>query len=287
MDMKVAFVLALLAGASLQAQVQSPQNPAQTKPPAATAAPAPKQAPGAGTTQAARPAPRMLKPHAYVRRISFGATLTVQGLSTIKPGSVNHVTTTPPVDALYTSTNNSRRVGYGVTAQLALSERFALASGLYIRQIGYKLNTDTYLGVDDPSTPLIDERTYIVHNEDTRARVFDVPVLLRYYSKDRHEPGPRVFIELGGALRRTTNVSTWIDSSINSAPTTCCDFTPASVHKRTTPGAVAGFGVQILDPIGIRVVPEVRYTRWFNEPFHAFSNTTRRNQIEAIISLTF
>jgi len=289
MDKKVVLVLALLAGAVLQAQVESPKNPAQTQPQvqAPTPAPAPKQTPGAKPAQTARPAPRILKPHAYVRRFSLGATLTVQGLSTIKAGSYNLVTKTPPVDALYTTSNNSRRVGYGVTAQLALTERFALASGLYIRQIGYKMNTDAYFGVDDPTTVLVDERTYVVHNEDTRARVFDMPVLLRYYFKDRHEPGPRAFLELGGALRRTTDVSTWIDTSINSAAPTCCDFTPASVHKRTTPGVVAGFGVQVTDPIGIRIVPEVRYTRWFNEPFHAFSTTTRRDQIEAIISLTF
>jgi hypothetical protein len=50
---------------------------------------------------------------------------------------------------------------------------------------------------------------------------------------------------------------------------------------------VAGFGVQANDDIGIRVVPQVRYTRWLAEPFNRFSTSTGRDQIEAMFSLTF
>jgi hypothetical protein len=60
--------------------------------------------------------------------------------------------------------------------------------------------------------------------------------------------------------------------------------TPANSQVR---GAVAGFGAQFIDPLGIRVVPEVRYTRWFAEPFNQFTTRTKRHQIEIIFSLTF
>jgi hypothetical protein len=35
------------------------------------------------------------------------------------------------------------------------------------------------------------------------------------------------------------------------------------------------------------VIPGVRYTRWMGETFNAFSTSTRRNQVEAMISLSF
>jgi hypothetical protein len=34
-------------------------------------------------------------------------------------------------------------------------------------------------------------------------------------------------------------------------------------------------------------VPQVRFTRWSADTFDVFSTTTQRNQIEAMISLTF
>ena len=48
-----------------------------------------------------------------------------------------------------------------------------------------------------------------------------------------------------------------------------------------------GIGGQFIDPIGIRLVPEVRYTRWFAEPFNKFTTATKRYQIEIGLSLTF
>jgi hypothetical protein len=46
-------------------------------------------------------------------------------------------------------------------------------------------------------------------------------------------------------------------------------------------------GVHAVDPFGIRVVPEVRYTRWMGETWNMLSTKTSRNQIEAIISIGF
>jgi hypothetical protein len=46
-------------------------------------------------------------------------------------------------------------------------------------------------------------------------------------------------------------------------------------------------GLQLIDPFGIRVVPEVRYTRWLDDMFYYQSTITQRNQIEAVISLSF
>jgi len=52
-------------------------------------------------------------------------------------------------------------------------------------------------------------------------------------------------------------------------------------------GLVAGAGLQLLDGIGTRVVPEVRYTRWGGDTFKSPAVLHQRNQIEGMISLTF
>ena len=52
-------------------------------------------------------------------------------------------------------------------------------------------------------------------------------------------------------------------------------------------GATAGVGLQLVDPIGVRVVPEVRYTRWFGSVFDNRATRSRPDQVEFVLSLTF
>lgn len=226
------------------------------------------------------------RPRAYVRRISIGATLSVMGLNVVPGRNLSNVTTSPAVDAVYTTTAASQRIGYGAVVQVALTERFALNISLLTRRIGYQMNSDIYTGIDNPTTTA-DERKHTVRNEDTRARVYDLPVMIQYYGRDRHAPKLRWFVEGGGSARRVSNIKTSIDTTINDGATSCCDVIPTTPAKRTARGLVAGAGVYFKDDFGIHIVPEVRYTRWMGQTFQSFSTGTQRNQIEAMVSLTF
>jgi hypothetical protein len=237
-------------------------------------------------TQSPAPAPQVLKSRSYVRRFSAGATLSVLGLRPVPKGSSNIVTSSPPVDSLYSSQDASQRIGYGATVQVAIWRRFTLNSGVFMRRLGYLRDSDIYEGVDNPATTK-DDRTHTVRHEDTRTRLFDVPLLVRYYGRDRDEKGPHWFVEGGGVRRQVSHIRTAISSSVNSGDSVCCDVTPAKPAQRSITGLVAGFGVQVIDPVGIRVVPEVRYTRWRGQIFNAFSVSTRADQVEIMLSLTF
>lgn len=250
---------ALLCGASVYAQTQTQPTPA---------------------------APQEVRRKAYVRRISAGATLSVLGLRMVRDGSTSVVTSSPAFDGIYTTTGQTRRIGYGLNVQAAITDRFAVNAGLFLRKGVYQMNSDIIEGVDNPNTS-VDERTLTLKNEDTRFKLYDLPVLVRYYGKDRHQRGPRWFIEGGAAVRRVSNIRTSIDTTINSGDKQCCDTTPAAPARRTLRGIVAGAGFQLIDPIGIRVVPGVRYTRWSGHTFDSLSTRTERNQIEGMISLTF
>jgi hypothetical protein len=231
-------------------------------------------------------APQVLKPQVYIRRFSVGATLSVLGLSLVPNRGLSSVTTSPAVDALYTTEALTRRVGFGLTIQGAVTQHFAVNASLLRRRVGYKMNSDIYTGTDNPITSA-DERTNTVRNEDTRAKLSDVPVVVRYYHPGRFQRGPHWFVEGGGVLRRVFGIKTSIDTTVGSKATDCCDVTPATPAQRTVRGFVAGAGVQLIDPVGIRVVPEVRYTRWLSATFSSFSTFTRRDQVEGMISLTF
>jgi hypothetical protein len=148
------------------------------------------------------------------------------------------------------------------------------------------MTTDTLEGIDNPNTPE-DDRIHTITNEDTRAKFFDFPVVVRYYDINRHAAGSRWFVEGGAALRHVSKVRTSIDTTVGAGATVCCDNTPTQPARRTIRGFVGGFGLQFIDPVGVRVVPEVRYTRWSGHSFDNFSTHTELNQVEAMISLTF
>ncbi len=203
-------------------------------------------------------------------------------------GSAGITTATPPVDATYATTpaaGASQRIGYGATVQIAITEHFAVNASLLARRAGYLRDSDVFTGTDNPNTPQ-DDRVHTTAHEDTRWRMYDVPVVLRLYGKGRHDPGPRWFVEAGGGVRRLSNIRTSFATTVGTSGPTY-DFTTAAPGRKTLRGAVAGFGVQLIDPVGVRVVPEVRYTRWMGTFFEAPSTVTRRNQVEAMISLTF
>jgi hypothetical protein len=222
----------------------------------------------------------------YVRRFSVGGSLTIVPIPMIPSNSTTVDTTTPAIQGVYQTTPASQWLGYGLTAQIAISGRFAVSGSLLLRRAGYLYDTEVYEGtLLDNSTS--DTRKHTITHEDTRARYYDLPVTLRFYNKDRHTPGPRVFFEGGAAVRRVSDIRTSVTTSVNGSTPVCCDTTPAVPAHRDLRGVVAGFGVQLIDPIGIRVVPEVRYTRWAGDTFSSQSTNGQKNQIEAVFSLTF
>lgn len=227
----------------------------------------------------------------YVRRISAGITLSALGLPFV-PGGTSTTTTTPNSVTTITdaakATGASSRLGYGINAQVAITDRFAVEFGAFLRRVGYQLDTSTSTaiigfinGIQTTTTS-----TFTGH-EDTRSRLLNIPIDLRYYSKGRHEPGPRWFAEAGVSWQQLiTPRSTTSGQDIN-GNIICCTTSPTHPAHRGAYGFNGGAGVQLIDPVGIRVVPEVRFTRWMDPLFSDLSAHTQKNQVEAALSFTF
>ena len=223
----------------------------------------------------------------YVRRFSAGATLSVVGFNLIS-GGTNTVTNSSSMNTMYQTTSASSRIGYGGIAQVALTDHFAVAIGGLLRKIGYQFNTTVTTTTPAVVSGVVTEvTTSTILHEDTRARLIDIPGVVRFYAHSRHEPGPHWFFEGGGAWRKVDSIRTSTDFTNASSVLSCCTSTPATPAHSSVFGIVAGGGVQVIDAFGVRIVPEIRYTRWMNPVFHAFTTNTQQNEIAAGFSITF
>ena len=89
-------------------------------------------------------------------------------------------------------------------------------------------------------------------------------------------------------MARSDDIRTSTDTTDASGVNTCC-----TLHGGDARSIAPRLGwwwareFQFMDPLGIHVVPEVRYTRWENPIFDNLTTTMRGNQLEATISLTF
>ena len=226
-----------------------------------------------------------------MRRIAIGATLSVVGLSPLRAGS-NSTTTTPnsatSITDAVSSSGASSRIGYGLTAQAAITEHFAIAVGGYLRRMGFT-SSDTITTTVTTFVNTIPQTstTTTSTNTDARAKLFDIPFMLRYYGKERHTAGNRWFIELGGAYRDAFNLHSSQSATDASGNMTCCMTNVVVPKHKSSVGYLGGAGAQFIDPFGIRVIPEVRYIRWVNQIFEDATTHTQRNQVEANLTLSF
>ncbi len=270
-------VWAILCGSCAEGQ-QAPPDATQNAP--QTPAPASPQSAGSSSSSSA-PTPKS------ERRFTGGLTLSVLGLSLIK-GATSTVNNTAEISTQYQTTGASSRIGYGVTIQARITEHFYVDLSGLLRRIGYQLNTT----VSTTTTSVLNGTSYPVTSstsahEDTRARLIDIPFVVRYYGTGKRPTSPRWFLEAGGAWRLATDIRTSTDTTDASGNLTCCTFTPTVPQHRSSAGGVVGAGIQFVDEFGIHVIPEVRYTRWVNPTFDNLTTNTQRNQVEAAISLTF
>jgi len=229
----------------------------------------------------ATPAPVEEREPAYVRRFSLGGRLSVLALSSMPEKELIRTEPVGPAEITSQLESKSLRAGGGIALQVALTERLALSVDMFRRRIGYRNYIETRTGVDSPSTTW-DERTLSSSAEQTRANLWEFPVLGRYYTKDRHNYGPRGFFEGGLSIRRAGGVITFTERGGE-----CCIQIPAALAHRYVTGVVGGAGLQVMDDFGVKVIPEVRYTRWFSRNFDSPPAQSARHQLEILLGITF
>ena len=280
--MKSQFVLihGLFAAVVLTSPADAQQAAAQSQ-----VAVQPQPTPQTTPVPPPKPEPAPLTGEVYVRRFSAGGFFTVQTFASI-PSATTDQTVSTNVTVNSKTEADKRLFGGGIALQVALTNRFAVAADLVIRRSSFKATDITYQGVDDTTTTA-DERTKSTKETQTRADLTDIPILLRYYTKDRTRPGRRRFYEGGVAFRNVHSIHSFGQTTANDGTVNCCDETPLTPANKLLTGFVAGVGWQFIDDMKIRIIPEVRYTRWMGRTFDTLSTRSRVDQLEACVSITF
>lgn len=246
-----------------------PQNPA---PPAGSSSSSSSSSAPAGPTE---------------RRFSGGATLDIFGLHVVDGRTFTNNTSTE-LSTQYQTSNKSQRIGYGLTVQARVKGRFYLNVSGLLHRLGYQETTT----VSTTVTEVLNGSTYpqvttTSTQDNTHARMIDIPVLVRYYGVGKHPGSPRWFLELGGEYQTLSGIRTSVSSTDASGNVTCCTNAADVQQHHGIKGAVVGAGIQFTDEFGIHVIPEVRYVRWMESNFNSLSTTQNRQQVEADLSITF
>ena len=239
------------------------------------------------STAAAQNAPaeeEWVEEAAYVRRISVGLSGGGNPWYLIGGEKVNSVTTTPPLDTTVETTPKDHYVFGGALLQFAVLENWAVNLGALYRTAEFDSTKTILAGTDNPNT-IKDERTTTTVIDRTKGRYLDFPVLIRRYNIGRHEYGHRWFLEAGPSLRYVSKIRTKREFTYSDG-TTAEESTPTP-HKKNLLGATVGVGGQFIDPIGVRVIPEIRYTYWKGGTFSSQGLNSRRHQLDILVSFSF
>ncbi len=271
--MRLALISTLAAILALSASGQ--QSAPQAAQPPAAAKPKP---------DSPQPAP-FFQDEPYIRRFTIGGNASVLILGLLKGDQQSESLTSPPLQIDSKNENKGTLFGGGVSVQFFLTDRYAINADLQLRRPRYKLTNTFYEGIDNPNT-VGDDRTATFITEDTRARYWDLPLLVRRYNESRFEDRRKWFYEAGPVLRRVTGIRSSTETEVRNVKN-CCDETPATPAHRNIFGAVAGIGLVVKDDFGIKLVPEFRYTRWFGGIFNNRAAQSRRDQYEILFSITF
>ena len=222
------------------------------------------------------------------RKLAIGLrvrSLPVRSFSVMDSGRSLSTTTVSKVnyDWNYNTTTHSFPLGGGLSLEAALSRRTLLTADVIFTRLRYTKTTDTYWGTDDPTTSA-DERSHMSATEDTKARVFDLPVLV--HRNLRPSGWLSHFYLAGGATARLVSSVRTTNNIANADATKANNQIRAQVAKRTLIGATVGAGFRFVDEFNIKVTPEIRYTRWNGMSFAQDSTRSPRNQLEVGIGFS-
>lgn len=223
-----------------------------------------------------------LKKRTFVRLFSAGATLSVLAQTPVMNGGYNENRTAYLRNA--TTIGGGYRIGWGGVAQIRLPRKFAVAGSLLMHKSAHASTIDTYEGVDNPNTPL-DDRRHTTVEESSIVNYWDYTFMLRRYTKNHEATGHRGFFGGGLNFRDIRRIRSQRETTLGA--TTTPDTKPIIPTRDVGRGLVGSVGAQFMDDFGIKLVPEFRYTRWLQPSFNDQSTRSRRNQFEAIVSITF
>jgi hypothetical protein len=204
-----------------------------------------------------------------IRRFSVGGVITFSGFRAMEKRSFS------VTNGAYDTSPSGPRIAGGGMIQYAFAERFAAAAQILLRRAKFETNGTFTSGT-------------LASSQDFSAADFlETPFTLRRFSRPHAEQGARWFLEGGVALRFARNIRSSLLTTDTASKTVCCDERPIKATQSPAAGVTFGAGYQLSDDFGLRLTPQIRYTRWLQSVFNQQSIRSRSDQIEAGLSITF
>jgi len=208
------------------------------------------------------------------RRFSFGARLNGLPFNVLNNKDVNLAPNSTTTYAFHT-TNTYLQIEFGPSVEFRVTRRFTLCGELLYHRLNYTL-TDTFTADGNVTTI----------TEQTSARMWDAPVMLRWRGLSESGFLSHLYFAGGGELRNTAHIGTTNTTTLPDGVTSSNNI-PTVPSKRDLAGVVAGVGMRFVDDFGIKVTPEMRFTRWMGETFDNESTRSRKDELLIGIALTF
>jgi len=219
-------------------------------------------------------APAGLCQHAIELTVKIG----VPTFESFQTGSFDFLAT-----GLHAGDSATRRYTVGTGAVVRLPRHFEAEVDILYKRLGYDLDST------QPALPVV------VTHTSTTANSWEFPLLAVYHPADVRHISPR--LAAGVSFRAASGTSTQAECyPIASQYSSFCPSTsPASsppdnhLNSRSFFGGTFGAGVEM--PLGrVRLVPELRYTRWradSGESGSLFDLRSNPNQLDFLVGITF
>ncbi|MCS7315818.1 MAG: hypothetical protein RMI94_11330 [Bryobacterales bacterium] len=222
-----------------------------------------------------------------LERFAFGLrlrTLPFERLSVMREGMAMQTTFsgTTAYDFNANTTSKSPVMGGGLAFEFRLAKRVRLSSELLFHRLRYESSTATYWGKDDPATGN-DDRTQSSVREQTKARLWDLPVLVHYRGLRSSGPLSHVWVGAGVAGRTISTIRTKAEIKKPDGSSSV-QYNATAPARRTLAGIVVALGLRFVDDMNIKVMPEIRFTRWSGSTFSSFTTRSPRSQLEFGVS---
>jgi hypothetical protein len=193
--------------------------------------------------------------------------------------------TNPVATSTYFGTAHSSKMELAPSVEYRLTNHLTLGLELHFHPAQFQQTTDFVTGIRDPNSSTDDRKNNHVV-ETTQVNYWEVPLVARYYGL-RSTGKFRKIYPLGGVeLRHLGRVRTGTSFSFANG-TTDYNENPANPNHHNQPGAVVGLGYRVVDALRIKLTPEVRYVRWQGFTFQGPSYSSRQNQFEISLGLSY
>jgi hypothetical protein len=272
-----------------QAQPPQPQQQPQTQQPPQSPLTQQPQTPQQTQTQPQlRPPPAKPSNRAYglTGRYYFGFRVEFFPLSLFKTSFTESTTTTPPVASYsYFPSNGSQKAALAATFEYMFTPRLSVGADFYLTHAKYTLTTQVRSGLPSPNSG-VDDRPLTTYAESSNADYWVFPMLARYGGVRPRGFLSHLYVAAGAEYRHVGRVRTGTDIYYPDGTTGYTEIAAVPTNSNQI-GGVVGLGLRMLDDLGIKVAPEIRFIRWTNSTFEGPGYHSQMNQAEAGLGFSF